>query len=412
MGKIRPQILAIDDIPGNLQALGAALDIDFDLQIATSGAMGLLLAKQYLPDVILLDVMMPDMDGFETCRRLKADPELQHIPVIFLTALSDSASETTGLTLGAQDYITKPINVETARQRIRNLLERDRLRLQVTAQRNELQAMVVKLSQAGELLEGARLRELATGRNIQLSLLQSNVPAGIKGAIFGIFSEPSQGIDGDFYDIRRLSDDCFDVLVGDVMGKGVQAALIGAGVKAAYHRGVSDLLIANLNSWTLPTPAALVNQLHQELTPRLIELASFVTLALYRFDLKTGRLTYVNAGHTTGLLMRADCSTTADVLGDNLPIGISLEERYVENSLAIGPNDSLMLYSDGITEARSTDGQEFGLERLIAQFEVWPKVGSVDEKLAALSESLKSFSGGKPAIDDQSVVLIELHEKF
>jgi serine phosphatase RsbU (regulator of sigma subunit) len=410
MGNIRPQILAIDDTPGNLQALGAALDIDFDLQIGTSGATGLLLAKQFLPDLILLDVMMPDMDGFETCRRLKADPELQHIPVIFLTALSDSASETTGLTLGAQDYITKPVNVETARQRIRNLLERDRLRRQVILQRNELQTMVAKLTQAGELLEAARLRELGTGRNIQLSLLHGNVPAGIKGAVFGIFSEPSQGIDGDFYDVRRLDSHCFDVLIGDVMGKGVQAALIGAGIKAAYHRALSDLLIASSSASTLPTPAEIVNQLHRELTPRLVELASFATLVLYRFDLNAGTLTYVNAGHTTGLLMRAGSDSLAQIQGDNLPIGIALEENYLEHSIVIGPNDSLLLYSDGITEARSNGGEEFGLERLMAQCGAWPKVDTVDAKLTALRQSLQIYCAGKQAMDDQSVLLIELHD--
>jgi serine phosphatase RsbU (regulator of sigma subunit) len=410
MGNNRPQILAIDDTPGNLQALGAALDIDFDLQIATSGATGLLLAKQFLPDLILLDVMMPDMDGFETCRRLKADPELQHIPVIFLTALSDSASETTGLTLGAQDYITKPVNVETARQRIRNLLERDRLRRQVILQRNELQTMVARLTQAGELLEAARLRELGTGRNIQLSLLHGNVPAGIKGAVFGIFSEPSQGIDGDFYDVRRLDSHCFDVLIGDVMGKGVQAALIGAGIKAAYHRALTDLLIVRSSASALPAPAEIVNQLHRELTPRLMELASFATLVLYRFDLNAGTLTYVNAGHTSGLLMRAGSAPTVQIQGDNLPIGIALEENYVEYSIVIGLNDSLLVYSDGITEARSTGGEEFGLERLMAQFEAWPLVDTVDAKLAALHQSLQTFCNGKQAIDDQSVVLIELHD--
>jgi serine phosphatase RsbU (regulator of sigma subunit) len=409
MGKHRPQILAIDDTPANLQALGAALEIDFDLQIATSGAMGLLLAKQFLPDVILLDVMMPNMDGFETCRRIKMDLELQHIPVIFLSALSDSASETTGLTLGAEDYISKPINVETARQRIRNLLERDRLRRQVTTQRDELQTLVFKLKQAGELLAAARQRELDIGRNIQISLLQGDTPAGIKDVTFGVFSEPSQGIDGDFCDIRRLSGDCFDVLIGDVMGKGVQAALIGAGIKATYHQALTNLLIAKPSGTALPTPAEIVNELHQELTPRLMALASFATLVLYRFDLKAGTLTYVNAGHTTGLLMRADGSAPMQVLGDNLPIGITLEENYMEHRLAIGPNDSLLLYSDGVTEARSIEGEEFGVERLMALFEAWCGVDSVDEKLASLRQSINHFSSSGQANDDQSVVLIELH---
>ncbi|MDD2667469.1 EAL domain-containing protein [Zoogloea sp.] len=138
MNERHSRILAIDDTPANLLTLGAALSEEFDVQIATSGAQGLALAAKMPPDLILLDVMMPGMDGFETCRRLKADTRLKDIPVIFVTALNDIESEIQGLGLGAVDYITKPIQVSIARQRIRNLLEREQLRRQLMAQRDQL----------------------------------------------------------------------------------------------------------------------------------------------------------------------------------------------------------------------------------------------------------------------------------
>jgi signal transduction histidine kinase len=159
MSNQAPKILAIDDTPANLFTLGAALAADFDLQIATSGASGLALAAESPPDLILLDVMMPEMDGFETCQRLKADQRLKNIPVVFVTALSEVAAEAKGLTLGAADFITKPINVEIARQRIRNLLEREGLRKEVEAQRDLLEARVEErtaaLSIAKEVAEAA-----------------------------------------------------------------------------------------------------------------------------------------------------------------------------------------------------------------------------------------------------------------
>ena len=142
MTHAKPRILAIDDHPANLFTLGAALEPDFHLQIATSGAAGLALASEKAPDLILLDVMMPEMDGYETCRRLKAEPRLASIPVIFVTALGDTAAESAGLELGAADYMTKPLNVDIARQRIRNLLEREALRKEVEAQRDVLQELV------------------------------------------------------------------------------------------------------------------------------------------------------------------------------------------------------------------------------------------------------------------------------
>ena len=140
----KPKILAIDDTPVNLMTLGEALKHEFDLQIATSGAQGMAQARLTRPDLILLDIMMPEMDGFETCRRLKADPQLKDIPVVFITALHELGSEVTGLELGALDYITKPIQVETARQRIRNLVERERLRQQVIQQRDQLEADILE----------------------------------------------------------------------------------------------------------------------------------------------------------------------------------------------------------------------------------------------------------------------------
>jgi len=234
MNKSRPLILVIDDTPANLQTLGASLAENFDLQVATSGAVGLELAAKVPPDLILLDVMMPGMDGYEVCRRLKADPHLKSIPVIFLTALSESESESAGLALGAVDYITKPINVEVARIRIGNLAERDRLRREVEAQRDQL-------LRTANLLEQARLRELEIGGNIQRTLLQGLMPDAIGNAAFARFSKPSQGVDGDFYDVRRLRTGSFEILVGDVMGKGVPAALIGAAIKTTYNQVLADL---------------------------------------------------------------------------------------------------------------------------------------------------------------------------
>jgi signal transduction histidine kinase len=155
----RARILAIDDTPSNLMTLGSALEGEFDVQFATAGAIGVAMALRNPPDLILLDVMMPEMDGFEVCRRLKVNPLLQHIPVVFLTALNDSASESAGFALGAADYITKPINIETAHHRISNLLEREHMRKEVEGHCDHLEELLragaVALSIAKEAAEVA-----------------------------------------------------------------------------------------------------------------------------------------------------------------------------------------------------------------------------------------------------------------
>ncbi len=167
-------ILAIDDTPANLLTLGAALESDFDLRIATSGAAGLALATEIMPSLILLDIMMPDMDGYETCRRIKADPLLRNIPLIFVTAATEPGAENAGLALGAADFITKPINVAVARQRICNLIEREQLRMEVEAQRDHLEQLVQTrtqgLSIALEAAEAANQTKTAFLHNMSHEL--------------------------------------------------------------------------------------------------------------------------------------------------------------------------------------------------------------------------------------------------
>ena len=157
--RLKPRILAIDDTPANLMTLGAALSAEYDIQFATRGQEGLSLAQTVLPNLILLDIMMPEMDGYEVCRRLKANAKLKAVPVIFVTALGDMDAEAVGLELGAADYLTKPINVRLARQRIHNLLERECFRKQLELDRDRLEEQVrertLGLSIAKEAAESA-----------------------------------------------------------------------------------------------------------------------------------------------------------------------------------------------------------------------------------------------------------------
>ena len=161
-----PKILVIDDMPANLMALAGALADEYDLQLATSGLQGLALAEVSPPDLILLDVMMPEIDGYEVCRRIKASETLRQIPVVFVTALTDLDSEAEGLRLGAADYLTKPINVSIARQRIHNLLEREQLRKAVEAERNLLEQRVAERTAELEAVAGVRERALAAAERL------------------------------------------------------------------------------------------------------------------------------------------------------------------------------------------------------------------------------------------------------
>ena len=140
MTKTRDTILIVDDDPTNLQLLYEYLqDAGFRVLIAEDGESALQRACHTLPNIILLDVMMPDIDGFETCRRLKESEQTQNIPIIFMTALSDTVDEVKGLQLGAVDYITKPIQVETVLARLNTHLKIQEMQQALQQQNEELQ---------------------------------------------------------------------------------------------------------------------------------------------------------------------------------------------------------------------------------------------------------------------------------
>lgn len=133
------KLLVVDDVPANLKVLAAALGNEYDVIVATSGPQCLELAAKAQPELILLDISMPGMDGLQVCQKLKSDPQLKHIPVVFATAMTDAAHESKGLMLGAADFIQKPYRIEVVRLRIRNIIDRMRLATLINQQHKELQ---------------------------------------------------------------------------------------------------------------------------------------------------------------------------------------------------------------------------------------------------------------------------------
>lgn len=260
---------------------------------------------------------------------------------------------------------------------------------------------------AEQALADARRRELETGHEIQRSLLLGDIPTELQGAELATYTLPTQGVDGDFYAFTRFRPDCFELLLGDVMGKGVPAALTGAGIKSNYHKVLAELLAESTAAGALPEPAAVMNAMHQCLTPRLIGLQTFATLALYRFDLAAGTLTLVSAGHPPALLEQA--GTIQTVEGDNLPLGVIEAEVYVQRGVPVGPGDRLLAYSDGLSEAHSASGEEFGADRLRQAF----ALGAMSrlppaQMIQSIRHQVRAFSGSDTASDDQTALIIAL----
>lgn len=208
-------------------------------------------------------------------------------------------------------------------------------------------------------LDMARGRELSIGNQIQRTLLFGDVPSKVGTTELDVHTEPSMGIDGDFYEFFMHSPQMFDVVIGDVMGKGIPAALIGAAVKLQLNRVMTEQLST---SSRVPQPEQVINSLHRNISPQLIDLERFVTMAYVRCDLVRKEATIVDAGHTRTIF--SSKKGMEFLTSDNLPLGVVETENYVQNKIRFASGDMLFLYSDGVTEAKNDQDEVFGEERL------------------------------------------------
>jgi sigma-B regulation protein RsbU (phosphoserine phosphatase) len=209
----------------------------------------------------------------------------------------------------------------------------------------------------------ARKYELEIGSRIQETLLQGSVPRDLHGVTLAALSTPSDGIDGDFYEFFTHGNQCFDLTLGDVMGKGVPAALVGAATKSHIQKALSDLLARESHD-SLPRPRDIVALVHERVVERLIAIESFITLCYARFDMDRRRLTLVDCGHTRTIHWHSATGLCTHIKGDNLPLGFSTTEEYIEVVEPFESGDVFVFYSDGLTDAQNADGEHFGIERL------------------------------------------------
>lgn len=258
-----------------------------------------------------------------------------------------------------------------------------------------------------ESIENERLRqEVEIGSSIQQTLLVGETPNGIRGVEMAALAIPSQKIDGDFYDFIEHEDDCFDVVVGDVMGKGIPAALVGAATKNLFLRALIQLRRGDVEE-QLPRPEEIVGWVNVEVTAKLISLDSFVTVCYARFDPKRRRLEFVDCGHTKTVHFIRSTGRCTTLEGNNMPVGFSEREIFKQRQVTFSPGDIFLFYSDGVTETRNPSGELFGEDRLSETLRrnshLTPK-----ELTARLREELASFSGAETFGDDLTCVVVRI----
>jgi phosphoserine phosphatase RsbU/P len=326
----KKMILVVDDAPVNLQVVSAILKDDFKVRIATSGAKALDLVKiEPHPDLILLDVTMPEMDGYEVCGILKATPEVRDIPVIFLTGKTETEDETKGFEVGAVDYIHKPFSPAVVKARVHTHLVLREARQQLARQLLDIN------------------NELEMAREIQLAILPHEIPR-ISGLEIAARYIPMSLVAGDFYDFIVVDEKHVGILVADVSGHGLPAALIASMLKTAFAAQAPHAC----------DPARVLSGLNQSLCGKFKN--HFVTGAYVFVDMEKNSIKYAGAGHPPLLLWRQSSAAASEVLENGLLLGFFKDAPYSVVEVCVQPGDKAVLYTDGILETRSPSKEEFG----------------------------------------------------
>ena len=367
------RILVVDDNEANRDMLSRRLARQgHGVAMASGGqeALDLLAAEPF--DLVLLDIMMPGMNGYEVLERVKGDEALRHIPVIMITALTEMDSVVRCIEMGAEDHLPKPFNATLLRARVDASLSRKRLR-----DRERQLAL-------------AMARELEIGRNIQKGFLPSALPA-IPGWELAARFRPARQVAGDFYDAFALTDGAAGgrvaLVVSDVCDKGVGAALFMAVFRSLIRVLLRESYAAapgRSDAEHLPHALSVLSDYNALTHP---DANMFATVFIAVLDPAGGTLTYVNAGHDPPALLRDGAilrrlGPTAPAVGliDGLSFGVE--------TLVLEPGDMLLAFTDGVSEARGADGDFYGEPRLFAA------AAGPDASAAALVDAIDADLGG------------------
>jgi serine phosphatase RsbU (regulator of sigma subunit) len=369
-----PKVLVIDDDQDIHRLLRARLEArGYHVTAASSGEEGVTRLRELQPDLVFLDVAMSGMTGIDVLDVIRS--QRLDVAVILTTAYSSEQVAIAALRHGADDYLRKPFDRGEFQAALDRTLSRLTMSRQIKQLRKELEKKQLQLAE-----------ELARAAAVQSELLPVENPP-LPGFEIGARCLPAREVGGDFYDWQQLPGGVLSLTVGDVMGKGMSAALLMATVRAVIRAMVSQ-----------HGPADAVQHTATSLDGDLARSGSFVTLFHAQLNTLTSELRFVDAGHGQALLRRAD-GTLVPLQPFGLPLGVLSTEHYSEGVATLGAGDVLVIYSDGLSEARPELFRD--QETLAAQISRSETAGETAQRLVDLATA----QGGQLP-DDLTVVVV------
>jgi serine phosphatase RsbU (regulator of sigma subunit) len=320
------RVLIVDDDPQFRQLLTIWLETrGYQVATAVSGEDALARLESVAPpDLIFLDVLLPGINGLQVLDLMR--DQVDDMAVILTTAFGSEPVAINALRRGADDYLPKPFDTREFQTVLQRTVDRMRLRRQNTALR-------AQLDEKHRQLEA----ELSRAARIQAELLPTKVPT-LAGFELAARCMPAREVGGDFYDWQLATPDLLNLTMGDVMGKGMPAALLMTTVRATMRA------VARPTS-----PAATIHATAAAIEADLLHAGSYVTLFHAQLDIARRRLGYVDAGHGHVFIRRAD-GTAMLLPARGMPLGIIANQTYDQGTVDLLPGDALVLYSDGLVD--------------------------------------------------------------
>ena len=388
-GGRKPKVLIVDDTPENIQVLMETLKDQYTIVAAINGEKALKMAvAEPRPDLILLDIMMPGMDGYEVCRRLKADEQVQHIPIIFVTAKTEVEDETLGFELGAMDYITKPFSIPVVKARVKAHLELKILRDLEAIQRAKLETVL-----------GILNSELAEAADYVKFLLPQPITEGPVMADWRFV--PSTTLGGDSLGYHWLDEDSLAIYLIDVCGHGVGAALHSVSV-------LNVLRSRNLPNVDFRRPEQILASLNA-VFPMDDHRDMYFTMWYGVYKPSSRLLTYASGGHPPALLIQdttGNGSEIRELRTPNLFLGGLEGIDFEYDEVEIKPAARLYVFSDGVYEIMNEKGPCWEFDDLKAYLEDSGDRGK--STMDDLWAHVRQIAGSETLEDDFSVLEIRI----
>ncbi len=376
-------ILVVDDDPSSRRLLVRSLTGNgFVCREAADGAEALQLLHDDPPSLLLLDLEMPGLDGAQVLERLRADPDpkIAQLPAIMLTGHGGEASEVLCLAAGANDFVTKPINLAVLRARIETQFRLRSMRLQLQQQNGELEAWRANLE-----------RDLAAARLTQQSLIPQKAPP-LDGWETAAVYHPVIQVGGDIYGWTRMTDGRTLFWIADATGHGASAALLTTLAKLLFQHG----------SVEHKNPAAIMRAVNNDFRTTF-GARSFMTAMCVALDPKSGCATVVGAGHPPLIVTRGGAETES-IPSSAPPLGLVERSEFIETDVHLRPGDGFLLYTDGLFDAER--GQAPRLTPQTLAEIVRPKTTGAQDLITRIFEQAITGTNGEALPDDLAAVAV------